>query len=103
MEVDAVSWFRLFQTDHPHRALSSAQMHLVGMDAVDHMALLADTLANTGKRPVRPGHQNGMCALPLLPNAHQADLLQRPVGGVGRQRGHGHGRGQARAFRCLGA
>ena len=100
MELDAVSWFRLFQTDHPHRALRSAQMHFPGLDAVDHMALLADTLAHTGKRPVLPDRQNGMCALPLLPNAHQADMLQRPVGGVGRQRGHG--RGQARAFRCLG-
>jgi hypothetical protein len=40
-------------------------------------------------------------ALPLLPYTHQTDLLQRPVGGVGRQRRHG--RGRIKAFKRLDA
>jgi hypothetical protein len=44
--------------------------------------LLADTLAHTGKRPVRPGHQNDLRSLCLFPHASHSDLVQRPEGGV---------------------
>ena len=77
-----ISWRCFFQTDHLHRTLRSVQMHLPGMNALNHMALSADALPHLGTHPMRSSHQNELRVMRMLPNARQTNLFQGPIGRV---------------------